>query len=42
MPVAVLAAEYRITVIHYDADFEVAAEVIEFDHRWVARRGSLP
>ena len=35
---AVLAAEHRITVVHYDADFEIA-EVVEFEHRWVAPRG---
>ena len=37
----VLAAEHRITVVHYDADFETAATVLAFDHRWVAPRGSL-
>src|SRR6059058_1062586 len=37
---AVLAAEHRVTVVHYDADFEVAAEVLEFEHRWVLPRGS--
>lgn len=25
---AVLAAEHRMTVVHYDADFEIAAEVL--------------
>ena len=39
---AVLAAEHRLTLIHYDADFDTAAEVIDFKHRWVADRGSLP
>jgi hypothetical protein len=38
---AVLAGDHRITVIHYDAEFEIAAEVLPFDHRWVASRGSL-
>ncbi len=38
---AVLAAEHRLTVIHYDADFDLAAEVIGFEHRWVAERGTL-
>lgn len=38
---AVLAAEHRVTVVHYDADFEIAAEVLAFTHRWVAARGSL-
>ena len=37
---AVLAAEHRLTLVHYDADFDTAAEVIEFEQRWVATRGS--
>ncbi len=37
---AVLAADHRITVLHYDADFEVAADVLDFQHRWVLARGS--
>lgn len=38
---AVLAGEHRLTVVHYDADFDIAAEVLSFDHRWVAPRGRL-
>ncbi len=38
---AVLAGEHRLPLIHYDADFGVAAEVMAFDHRWVVPRGSL-
>jgi predicted nucleic acid-binding protein len=38
---AVLAAEHRMTVVHYDADFEIAAEVLSFEHRWVLPRGSV-
>jgi hypothetical protein len=38
---AVLAAEHRLTLVHYDADFETAAEAIDFEHRWVAARGSI-
>jgi predicted nucleic acid-binding protein len=38
---AVLAAEHQQTVVHYDADFETAAEVLGFEHRWVAPRGSI-
>ena len=38
---AVLAAQHRITIVHYDADFEIAAEVLTFEHRWVLPRGSL-
>jgi predicted nucleic acid-binding protein len=36
---AVLAAEHRMTIVHYDADFEIAAEVLSFEHRWVLPRG---
>ena len=32
---AVHAAEHGMTVAHYDADFEIAAEVLAFEHRRV-------
>jgi predicted nucleic acid-binding protein len=38
---AVLAAEHRLTLVHYDTDFDTAADVIEFEQRWVATRGSI-
>ena len=38
---ATLAADHGTTLLHYDADFDTAAEVIRFDHRWIADRGSL-
>jgi predicted nucleic acid-binding protein len=38
---AVLASEHRITLVHYDADFDIAADVLDLDHRWVAARGTL-
>lgn len=38
---AVVAAEHGVTVVHYDQDFEVAAEVVDFTHRWVVPRGSV-
>lgn len=34
---AVQAATHRLTVIHYDADFETAAKVVDFEHVWVVR-----
>ena len=37
---AVLAAEHRLTLVHYDADFDIAAEVIKFDHGWVTHRAT--
>lgn len=38
---AVLAAAHGLVVVHYDADFETAAAVVAFEHRWVLPRGSL-
>jgi hypothetical protein len=38
---AVLAAEHGVTVVHDDADFEMAAEVLEFEHRGVLPRGTV-
>jgi predicted nucleic acid-binding protein len=38
---ATIAEEHRLTVIHYDSDFGFAAEVLDFEHRWVAQPGSL-
>lgn len=38
---AVLAAEHGMTVLHYDSDFDIAAEVLDFEQRWVLSRGSV-
>jgi predicted nucleic acid-binding protein len=38
---AALAADHHLTVVHYDADFDTAATVLEFQHQWVLPRGSL-
>ena len=38
---AVIAAEHGLTLIHYDADFDTAAEVLDFQHRWILQRGSV-
>jgi predicted nucleic acid-binding protein len=38
---AVLAAQHRLTIVHYDSGFETAAEVLPFEHRWVVPRGSV-
>lgn len=37
----VLAAGHHLTVVHYDADFDLTATVVNYRHRWVAPRGSL-
>jgi predicted nucleic acid-binding protein len=38
---ATLAAAHQLTVVHYEADFETAATVLTFNHRWVLPRGSI-
>lgn len=38
---AVLAAEHRTTVVHYDAGFEITAEMVELERRWVLPKGTL-
>lgn len=32
---AVLAGVHQLTVVHHDRDFEIAARVVDFRHRWV-------
>lgn len=38
---AVIAAQHGIVVIHYDGDFDIASTVLDFQHRWIAPRGTL-
>ena len=38
---AVLAAEHRLTLVHYDGDFDTAAEVLDFQQHWIAPRGTI-
>jgi predicted nucleic acid-binding protein len=38
---ATIAAANRLTVIHYDSDFDTAATVLDFEHHWVAEPGAL-
>ncbi len=39
--VAAAAADAGIGALHYDADYDTLAEVLRFDSRWIAPRGSL-
>jgi predicted nucleic acid-binding protein len=39
--ISTLATDHDLTVIHYDADFDIAAEVLPVQHRWVVERGSV-
>ncbi|WP_082957877.1 PIN domain-containing protein [Mycobacterium sp. E802] len=36
---SVIASRHRLTVVHYDADFEIAASVLDFEQVWVADPG---
>jgi predicted nucleic acid-binding protein len=38
---AAAAADAGIGVLHYDADYDTLAEVLPFESRWIAPRGSL-
>lgn len=38
---SVLAVEHRLVLLHYDADFDTVASVVDLNHRWVAPRGTL-
>jgi predicted nucleic acid-binding protein len=40
--VAAAAQEINATVLHYDADYELLAEVMDFESAWLGPRGSLP
>jgi predicted nucleic acid-binding protein len=39
--IATLATAHDVTVLHYDADFEIAAEVLPFQHQWVLEQGTI-
>jgi hypothetical protein len=36
-----IGISHDVTLIRYDNDFEIAAEVIPFRHRWVLERGAI-
>lgn len=38
---AVLAGAHNMTVVHYNSDFEIAATVLAFEHRWVLPHSTL-
>jgi predicted nucleic acid-binding protein len=38
---AAIAEAHRLIVLHYDSDFDTAATVLDFQHRWVAKPGTL-
>ena len=39
--IATLADAHDVTLIHYDADFEIAAEILPFRHQWVVEQGTI-
>ena len=40
--VAAVAERHRVTILHYDSDYDVIAGVTGQPTRWVAPRGSVP
>ncbi len=40
--VAAVAERHRLTVVHYDADFELIASLTHQPTQWVVPRGSVP
>lgn len=39
--VAAAAQELNATVLHYDADYDLLAAIMDFESAWLSRRGSL-
>ncbi len=39
--IAACAADASVGVLHYDEDFDRLANVLEFESRWIAARGSI-
>lgn len=39
--IATLAIVHDVTLLHYDADFEIAAAVLPFRHRPALERGTI-
>lgn len=40
--IGALAQSHRVTVLHYDSDYELVAEILRFEQRWVTPGGSVP
>jgi predicted nucleic acid-binding protein len=39
--VAAIAEQHRITVLHYDSDYDAISEFTQLQARWVVERGSI-
>ena len=39
--IAAVAIAHDVVLIHYDSDFDIAADVLPLQHRWVVERGSI-
>ncbi|MUL79015.1 PIN domain-containing protein [Mycolicibacterium sp. CBMA 226] len=39
--IVALAVAHDVTLIHYDSDFDIAADVLPLQHHWVVERGSV-
>lgn len=40
--IAAVAERHRVTVLHYDADYDLIAEITGQPTQWVVPRGSVP
>jgi predicted nucleic acid-binding protein len=40
--IAAMAERHRVTILHYDADFELIAEITGQPAQWVVPKGSVP
>lgn len=40
--VAAVASSHNVTVLHYDSDYQLLADLIKVEQRWVAPAGTVP
>jgi hypothetical protein len=40
--IAAVAERHRVSILHYDADYDLIAEVTEQPTEWVVPRGTVP
>ena len=40
--IAAVARDHNVTVLHYDPDYELVADLIGLEQQWVAPAGSVP
>src|SRR5258708_7024885 len=42
LPIAAVAERERVTLLHYDSDYDLIAEITRQPMRWVVPRGTVP